>query len=85
MIEAPEKLSEAYDLGRSLSSFKRRELHIPCPVKGCKGRFSSMDALARHLASGAGLEHREWRKQNGFEALGFRTDELWKGISKKLG
>ena len=85
VIKVPEKLSEAYELGRSLSSFKRRELNIPCPVKGCKGRFSSMDALAKHLASGAGLDHRRWRRQNGFEDLGFRTDELWKGISKKLG
>jgi multimeric flavodoxin WrbA len=84
VLEAPEKLSEAYELGINLSSYKRPELNIPCPVDGCKGRFSSVDALAKHLASGAGLDHRGWRKENGFEDLGFRTDELWMGIAKKL-
>jgi len=82
--EATEKLTEAYELGLKLSDFKRHELPIPCPIDGCKGRFNSIDALAKHLASGAGLPHRNWRKENGFEDLGFRTDELWMGILEKL-
>ena len=84
VLEAPEKLSEAYELGQELSDFKRHELSIPCPIDGCKGRFSSIMALAKHLASGAGPTHRNWRKLNGFEDLGFRTDELWMGIAKML-
>ena len=84
VLEAPEKLSEAYELGRSLSSYKRHELLFPCIVDGCKGRFSSIDALARHLASGADTSHREWRGRNGFDNLGLRTDELWMGIAKML-
>ena len=82
--KVPEKLSEAYELGVSLSKFKRYELAISCPVPNCKGRFSSIEALAKHLASGAGIPHRNWRRENGFEDLGFRNDELWKGIYKKL-
>ena len=83
--KAPEKLAEAYELGKQLSDFKRHELRVPCLVDGCKGRFSSVEALARHLASGAGPSHRDWRRENGFEDLGFRTDELWVSIAEKLG
>lgn len=83
--EVPEKLSEAYELGNSLSDFKKNELSISCPVPNCKGRFSSNEALAKHLASGAGIPHRNWRKENGFKDLGFRTDELWKGILNIIG
>ena len=82
--EAPQKLLEAYQLGFSLKDFKRHELVIPCSIGGCKGRFSSIDTLSRHLASGAGPSHRQWRRENGFEDLGFRTDELWMSIREKL-
>ena len=82
--EAPWKLSETYELGKSLRDFKRHALTTSCLVPNCKGRFSSNEALAKHLASGAGTTHRNWRKENGFEDLGFRTDELWKGILKKI-
>jgi multimeric flavodoxin WrbA len=80
----PEKLEEAYELGKKLSHGERRELTIPCLVERCKGRFSSTEALARHLASGAGATHREWRRLNGFSDLGMRKDELWKGIAEKI-
>ena len=83
--DSPEKLSEAYELGKRLSGFKCHELVVPCPIEGCKGKFSTVDALARHLASGAGPSHRAWRMENGFSDLGFRTDELWMGIREKLG
>ncbi len=81
---AKEKLDEAHRLGGSLRDFKKHVLNVPCPVEGCKGLFSSTDALAKHLASGAGLAHRGWRKQNGFKDLGMRTDELWRGIAEKI-
>jgi multimeric flavodoxin WrbA len=81
---APEKLVEAYELGKTLSHVERHKLTVPCPVEGCKGRFSSNESLARHLASGAGVTHREWRRVNGFRDLGMRNDELWKGIAEKL-
>jgi multimeric flavodoxin WrbA len=79
-----EKLKEAYELGKELSHTGRRELFAPCLVEGCKGVFSSTEALARHLASGAGVTHREWRLVNGFKDLGMRTDELWMGIAEKI-
>jgi NAD(P)H-dependent FMN reductase len=82
--ESSEKLSEAYLLGRSLRDFKRNILKVSCPVQGCKGRFSSNSVLAKHLASGAGIPHRNWRKENGFKDLGFRTDELWMKILEKI-
>jgi len=82
--QSPETLEEAIELGRSLKNFKRNELVIPCPIEGCKGRFASVEALARHLASGAGPTHRDWRKNHGFSDLGFRTDELWTGINELL-
>jgi len=82
--EVPEKLVEAYELGCILRDFKRHELTVPCLVEGCKGMFSSTDALARHLASGAGLPHRDWRRRNGFKDLGMRNDELWRGIAEKI-
>ena len=82
--EVPEKLLEAYKLGVSMKDFKRQELLIPCSVDNCKGRFSSLDTLSRHLASGAGPSHRQWRRENGFADIGFRTDELWMSIREKL-
>ncbi|TFH14379.1 flavodoxin family protein [Candidatus Bathyarchaeota archaeon] len=82
--EAHEKLREVYELGYSLRDIKRHELTVPCVIEGCKGLFSSTDALARHLASGAGPTHSDWRKRNGFEDLGMRTDELWMGIAEKI-
>jgi multimeric flavodoxin WrbA len=78
------KMDEVYKLGVSMSATERHALTLPCLVEGCKGMFSSTDALARHLASGAGESHRDWRRCNGFEDLGMRTDELWRSIAKKI-
>ena len=75
--ESPEKLEEAYRLGRSLAGHETPELTVPCPIKGCKGRFTSKEALARHLASGAGPTHRDWRRLNGFKDLGMADDDHW--------
>ena len=80
----PEKLAEAHRLGASLRNFKRHELIHPCPVKGCRGLFSSDETLAKHLASAADPSHSSWRGENGFQDLGIRTDELWIGISNKI-
>ena len=82
--EAPKKLGEAYDLGYSLRDAGRGELTFPCLVDGCKGLFASTDALARHLASGAGPTHCDWRRRNGFEDLGMKNDDLWRGIAEKI-
>jgi len=79
-----EKLAEAYELGFALRNFGRYELTLSCLVDECKGKFGSVNALAKHLASGAGDSHRAWRRKNGFKDLGFRTDELWTGIAKKI-
>jgi multimeric flavodoxin WrbA len=70
---AQEKLEEAYELGKMLSYVEKKKLVVPCLVEGCKRRSSSEEALARHLASGAGVTHREWRRVNGFSDLGMRS------------
>ena len=80
----PEKLDEAYILGERMGNVTRKELTVSCLVIGCKGRFSSTEALARHLASGAGVSHRDWRRRNGFMDLGMKNDELWIGIAEKI-
>jgi len=82
--ECPGKLEEAYSLGRSLAGCETPELTVPCPIQGCKGRFASTDALARHLASGAGPTHRGWRRLNGFLDLGMEGDDHWKDILRHI-
>jgi multimeric flavodoxin WrbA len=79
-----EKLEEAYRLGKSYVGWRARELTVRCTVEGCKGMFPSVDSLARHMAAGAGLNHRAWRREHGFEDRGMADDELWKQIAKKL-
>lgn len=78
--ESPGKMDEAYRLGKSLAGYEVPELTVPCPIQGCKGRFASTEALARHLASGAGPTHREWRRVNGFRDLGLAGDDHWREI-----
>ncbi|OGD58474.1 hypothetical protein A3K78_00115 [Candidatus Bathyarchaeota archaeon RBG_13_52_12] len=80
----PEKLVEAHELGASLKNFERYALCLQCPVEGCKVIFSSIEAIARHLATAAGNSHSNWRMGHGFEDLGIRTDELWMGIAEKI-
>jgi len=53
--ECEEKLDEAYRLGRSYAGWEAPELEIKCMVENCKGMFSSVEFLARHLAAAAGL------------------------------
>jgi multimeric flavodoxin WrbA len=79
-----EKLEEAHRLGRSYAGYKVRELTVRCMVEGCKGMFPSVDFLARHLAATADLNHRVWRRENGFQDRGMADDKLWKQIAKKL-
>jgi len=79
-----EKLEEARRLGRSLAGWRALELTIGCPVEGCRGMFPSVDALARHMAAGAGLNHRAWRREHGLEDRGMADDELWKQIAGML-
>ena len=82
--ESPGKLEETYSLGRSLAGHETPELTVPCPIQGCKGMFVSDEALARHLAAGAGPTHREWRRLNGFRDLGLADDDHWKDILRRI-
>ena len=81
---ATEKLVEAYELGVSLRDFKRYELNLHCLVEDCKGMFCSYEFLARHLATAANPPHSDWRRRHGFQDLGIRTDELWRGINEQI-
>jgi len=53
-------------------------------VESCKGMFSSIESLARHLAAGAGLNHRAWRSEHGLQDRGMADDELWIQIERML-
>lgn len=79
-----DKLEEAYQLGRSYVGLRSRELNVRCNVEGCKGMFESIDSLARHMTAAAGLAHRAWRREHGFEDRGMADDEQWKQIARKL-
>lgn len=76
-----EKLEEARRLGRSYAGWSARELTLRCTVEGCRGTFPSVDSLARHMAAGAGLNHRAWRREHGLEDRGMVDDGLWKRIA----
>ena len=79
-----EKLDEAYHLGRSYAGWKAPELRINCMVENCKGMFSSLEFLARHLAAAAGLNHRDWRSEHGLQDRGMADDGLWTQIASML-
>jgi multimeric flavodoxin WrbA len=79
-----EKLEEARQLGRSFAGWRVLKLTLGCPVEGCRGMFPSVDSLARHMAAGAGLKHRAWRREHGLEDRGMADDELWKQIAEML-
>jgi len=82
--ERGEKLDEAYRLGRSYAGWEAPELTVKCMVEGCKGMFSSVESLARHLAAAAGLNHRAWRSEHGLKDRGMVDDELWTQIAGML-
>jgi len=82
--ECEEKLDEAYRLGRSYAGWEAPELTVKCMVENCVGMFSSVESLARHLASGAGLNHRAWRSEHGLQDRGMADDELWTQIASML-
>jgi NAD(P)H-dependent FMN reductase len=82
--ESEGKLDEAYSLGRSYTGWEAEELKIKCMVENCKGMFSSVESLARHLASAAGLNHRDWRSGHGLQDRGMADDELWTQIAGML-
>jgi len=75
-----EKLDEAYSLGKSYAGWERPKLRIECKVDDCKGMFSSVEHLARHLTAAAGLNHRAWRSEHGLQDRGMADDELWTQI-----
>ena len=79
-----EKLDEAHQLGRSYAGWEASELTVRCVVENCKGMFSSVESLARHLAAAAGSNHRVWRSDNGLRDRGMADDELWTQIASML-
>jgi len=82
--DSKEKLEEAYRIGRSYVGWKAPELAVKCMVSNCKGRFSSIDSLARHLAAAAGPNHRVWRSEHSFPDKGMADDELWTQIGRMI-
>jgi multimeric flavodoxin WrbA len=84
VLEYQEKLDEAYHLGRSYAGWEVSELNTKCMVENCKGMFSSVEPLARHLAAAADLNHRAWRSGHGLQDRGMADDELWTQIASMV-
>jgi multimeric flavodoxin WrbA len=82
--DCEEKLDEAYRLGRSYAGWETPELTFKCMVEGCKGMFSSVEDLARHLTAAAGLNHRAWRSEQGLQDRGMADDEQWTRIANMI-
>lgn len=64
VCENQEKLTEAYELGRSFAHWQRPELEIPCPIGGCGFHFPNLDHLAMHLVMAAGDSHLDWKAEH---------------------
>ncbi len=62
--EAPEKLDEAYELGRSLAGWTAPELATRCPLGTCRMALADDEALALHLVMAAGEDHLAWKREH---------------------
>jgi len=63
--EAPEKLEEAYKLGRSFASWSKPELSVPCLLEDrCGFLFRSPLHAAKHVVMAAGSPHLEWKAKH---------------------
>jgi len=62
--DCPEKLDEAYALGRSLENWVKPTLTLPCPVKGCGFEFPDVERLAMHIVMAAGDNHLKWKTEH---------------------
>jgi putative NADPH-quinone reductase len=59
--EVPEKLAEAYELGRSLAGWTAPDLTTRCPLPTCRMPAADDQALARHLVMAADDQHLAWK------------------------
>lgn len=64
VLEAPEALSSAFDLGRSAAGWVPPDLTEVCPLPGCRMPLSNDAALAMHLVMAAGEEHLAWKRDH---------------------
>ena len=62
--EVPEKLAEAYELGRSLAGWAPPALAVQCPLERCRMAFAGDEALALHLVMAAGDDHLAWKREH---------------------
>lgn len=62
--EDQEKLTEAYELGRSFAQWQKPELTIRCPIADCGFCFPDVDHLALHVVMAAGDSHLIWKAEH---------------------
>ncbi len=62
--EAPEKLAEAYELGRSLAGWAAPDLIVRCPLETCRMPAADDRALALHLVMAADDHHLAWKREH---------------------
>ena len=62
--ESPEKLDEAFELGRSLARWCPPDQKACCPLEECRMPLADENALALHLVMAAGDSHLAWKRRN---------------------
>jgi multimeric flavodoxin WrbA len=62
--ESPEKLEEAYELGRSLAGWRPPQLTVQCSIGQCRMPLADENALALHLVMAAGDDHLAWKREH---------------------
>jgi hypothetical protein len=62
--EVPDKLAEAYELGRSLAGWRPPALQVRCPIETCRMLLADDEALALHLVMAAGEDHLAWKREH---------------------
>lgn len=62
--EAPGKLAEAYELGRSLADWTPPTLAVRCSLEDCRMPLADDEALALHLVMAAGEDHLAWKREH---------------------
>ena len=60
------------------------ELKYQCPARGCEGRSSTINLLARHLAILEDLRHKNWRLENGIIKVSPLNSEIIPEIRRIL-
>ena len=62
--EAPEKLSEAFALGKSIAGWAPPALQARCSLETCRMPVADDRALALHLVMAAGEDHLAWKREH---------------------